>query len=110
MKMNTTRIAIAAAFVLCMFAANSAHAQASAAVLSNTPQPLTMQDHVQHATQHAMAQESSLLNNFTYTYAKGEVPLAEVGSLPYEVPLGDIARSYRQEHKNAPKAVVKFEK
>lgn len=108
MRINTSHIAIAAAFVSCMFMANNAHAQL-APVVPNTPQPLVMQDHVQHASQHAMAQESSLLNNWTYIYAKGEVPLAEVGSLPEPVPLGDVARAYRKEHVNAAKAVVTFE-
>ena len=109
MKMDTTKIAIAAAFVLCMFTASGAHAQ-TAMVLSNTPQPVAMQDHVQHATQHLMTPESSLLSNWTYSYAKGEVPLAELGSLPPQVPLGDVARAYRKEHMTAAKAVYTLEK
>jgi hypothetical protein len=107
MNINATRITIAAAFVFCMFSM-SAHAQ-TGMVLQNTPQPLAMADHVQHAVQHAMAQESSLLNNWTYTYAQGEVPLAEVGTLPPQVPLGDVARAYREEHAKAPKAVLTYE-
>jgi len=109
MKMNTTKLALAAAFVFCMFATSSAHAQ-SALVLPNISQPLVMADHSQHASQHLMTQESSLLNNWTYTYAKGEVPLAEVGSLPEQVPLGDVARAYRKDHANAAKAVLTLEK
>ncbi len=56
-----------------------------------------------------MAQETSL-ENWAYTYAKGEVPLAEVGTLPRPVPLGDVARAYRKEHAFAPKAVLTLEK
>ncbi len=109
MKITAMKMATAAAFAFCIFAASSAHAQ-SAAVLQNNPQVLQMQTNPQHASQHAMAQESSLLTNWTYTYAKGELPLAEVGSLPQQVPLGDVARAYRKEHVNAPKAVMKLEK
>jgi hypothetical protein len=110
MKMNTTKIAIAAAFAFCMFAASNAHAQYGTAVLSSTPQILEIPEHVQHATQHAMGQESSLLNTWTYTYAQGEVPLAELGTLPKETPLGDVARAYRKEHMNSAKAVLTLEK
>ena len=109
MKITSIRLAIAAAFAFSMFAVSSAHAQA-APVLQNNPQVLQMQANPQHASQHAMAQESSLLNTWTYTYAKGELPLAEVGSLPQQLPLGDVARAYRKEHVNAPKAVMKLEK
>jgi hypothetical protein len=107
MKINATKIAIAAAFVFCMFSA-TAHAQL-APVLPNVPQVLTMQEHPLHASQHPMGQESSLLNNWTYTYAQGEVPLAELGTLPPQVPLGDVARTYRKEHAKVPKAVLTYE-
>lgn len=109
MKMNPTKIAITAAFAFCLFAVSNAHAQFGTVLLS-TPQPLTMPDHAQHASQHLMTPESSLLNSWTYTYAKGEVPLAEVGTLPEQVPLGDVARAYRKEHVNAAKAVLTLEK
>jgi hypothetical protein len=97
--------------VLCLLCAIAAFAQ-SAPILSNTPAPVVMYEHPQHAAEHAMAQETSLLGgSFSpYTYAKGEVPLADLGSLPYETPLGDIARAYRREHIDAPKAAKVLEK
>lgn len=56
-----------------------------------------------------MAEESSLLSLPSYSYAKGEVPLAELGSPIYQTPLGDIARVARKEHAFLPKAVKVFE-
>jgi len=46
-----------------------------------------------------MAQESSLLGESAYSFAKGEQPLSEFGSdRRYEAPLGDVARAYRKTH------------
>jgi hypothetical protein len=91
-------------FVLCFFCAAAACAQ-SANVLSGTPQPLQMFDHPQHASEHAMAPETTLFSaSSPYSYAKGEVPLVELGSLEYQTPLGDVARVYRKEHIAVPKA------
>lgn len=90
--------------VLCLLCATGAWAQ-NASVLTNTAQPIQMVDHPQRASEHAMAQESSLLSSSPYTYEKGEVPLAELGSPRYQIPLGDIARAFRSEHASLPKAV-----
>jgi hypothetical protein len=103
MKIKMTNLAIAAFAFACLLATGTAHAQL-ASVLPNTPAPIVMQDHVQHASQHAMGSETTLLSTSTYLYAKGEVPLSELGSPIYEVPLGDIARAYREGHALAPKA------
>lgn len=75
----------------------SAFAQ-NGAVLNGNVQPFQVMDHAAHASQHPMAQESTLLDTSTYTYAHGEVPLAELGSISYQTPLGDIARAYKKEH------------
>jgi hypothetical protein len=96
--------------VLCLLSATAAFAQ-SAPLLSNTPAPVVMVDHPLRASEHALAQETSLLSSQSpYSYGKGEVPLAELGSLPYETPLGDVARAYRKEHIDAPKAALVLEK
>jgi hypothetical protein len=91
-------------FFLC--AATVAFSQ-TASVLTNTPQPVRMDGHFEHASEHPMSQESSLLSSGSYSYAKGEVPLAELASPIYEVPLGDIARANRRERagSSTPKAV-----
>lgn len=98
--MKTT---IAALFLLC------ATAVFSQSVASATPQPLRMDGHPEYASQHAMAHETSLFGSSTYAYAKGEVPLADLGSPIYHVPLGDLARDARREHVNDRKAVKVFE-
>jgi hypothetical protein len=82
----------------CFLCATAAFAQ-SAPVLSNNPQELVMISHEQHASQHAMGQEVSLFGcTSPYTYAQGEQPVWEFGTAKQEVPLGDVARAYRQGH------------
>ena len=93
---------IFALFFLCVCGA--AFGQ-TASVLYNNPQPVVMpDDRPQHAAQHAMATESSLLTSGSISWAKGEVPLAELASPIYHTPLGDVARAYRKEHATMPKA------
>lgn len=97
--MKTTIFAL---FFLC---ASAAAFGQTASVQSNNPQPISMpDDRPQHAAEHALATESSLLSSGTISYAKGEVPLAELASPMYHTPLGDIARAYRKEHATVPKA------
>lgn len=96
-------------FALCFLCATGAAYGQSASVLSNNPQPLQMAGHAEHAAQHAMAQETSLIGGSAYSYAKGEVPLAELGSPIYYTPLGDLAREAKKEHASDPKAVKVFE-
>lgn len=76
----------------------------SAAALSNEAQPLQMISHPGHAVQHSMATEQSLLDNSGYIYAQGERPLWEVVPVKIAIPLGDVARMFRQEHLTAKKA------
>jgi hypothetical protein len=91
-------------FIFCVLCATAAFAQ-SAPVLSNQPQMVVIVDHPAHASEHAMGTETSLFSSSTpYSYAQGEVPLVELGSLEYQTPLGDVARAYRKEHIAAPKA------
>jgi len=97
-------------FALCFLCATAAAFGQTASVLSNTAQPLSMPEHIQQASQHAMAPESSLLGASAYSYAHGEQPVVDFGTLPRETPLGDIARAYRKEHSGVPKAVKVFEK
>jgi hypothetical protein len=109
MKINFMKITIVAFSFLCILCAPAAFAQ-TAAVLSNTPAPIHMQDHPLHAAEHEMGMETSLLGTVSpYTYAKGEVPLAELGSPIYQTPLGDIARACKIEHANDPKAIKVLE-
>jgi hypothetical protein len=97
------KITIATLSFLCFLCATSAFGQ-SAPVPSNIPSPIQMQEHPQHASEHPMALEANLLGASPYGYAQGEVPLAELGSITYQTPLGDIARTNRKEHTSVPKA------
>jgi hypothetical protein len=103
------KITIVAISFLCFLCATTAFAQ-YAPVLSNVPAPIQMQDHPQHASEHAMALESSLLSsNSPYSSEHGEVPLADLASPMYHTPLGDIARANKKEHTTAPKAIMVLE-
>ncbi len=104
--MKTTIFALCC---LCFLCAAGAFGQ-NAPVLTNNPAPIVMADHPLHAMEHPMAQETSLLSSSPYGYAQGEVPLAELGSIEYQTPLGDVARAYRKEHITAAKAVKSLEK
>jgi hypothetical protein len=97
-----------AAFVLCATAAFSQNGS----VLNSNSQPVYLPEHPEHASHHALGQETTLLDTSVYSYAQGEVPLSELGSIEYETPLGDVARALRKERAlNAPAKPVKvFEK
>jgi hypothetical protein len=97
-RINLMKTVIGTLFILC---ATSAFSQS---IISSEVRPLGFSEHREHASQHAMAQEVSLFENSSYSYAKGEVPLAELGSPIYRVPLGDLARAARKEHANDRKA------
>jgi hypothetical protein len=104
--MKTTIVVLS---FLCFLCATTAFGQ-SVPVLSNVPSPMQMQDHPQHAAEHAMGLETTLLGSDShYSYAQGEVPLAELGSPIYQTPLGDIARANRIEHTTAAKAIKVLE-
>jgi len=103
--MKTTLILL---FVLC---AASAFGQAAGA-LPNQAVVIQIPDHPQHADQHGLAMEQSLVGGgpSTYTYAQGERPLWEFGPVSQPTPLGDVARAFRKEKLEARKATVVFEK
>ena len=96
-------------FILCFLGATTALGQ-TAGVLSNQPAIIQIPDHPQHAAQHDLAPEQSLLGSDLYSYAKGERPLWEFGPISQPVPLGDLARAARKEHELAKKAEFIFEK
>jgi len=81
-------------------------------VIPEYAQPWRISGNAEHASQHAMATENNLLGSSAYSWAKGEVPLAELGSIEYETPLGDVARALKAERaaSKAPKAVKVLEK
>jgi hypothetical protein len=108
-KINLAKTTIFTLCFLCFLCATAAFGQ-TASVLSSYAQPTVMPEHLQHASEHALAKETSLLSTSTYGYAQGEQPLVEFGTLPYETPLGDVARAYRKEHATTAKAVKVLDK
>jgi len=82
---------------LCCLSATAAFGQAGQ-VLSNVSSPVVIADHPQHASAHAMGDESNLLGSSAYSYAQGEQPLWEFGTDRHETPLGDVARAFRKGH------------
>jgi hypothetical protein len=98
-----------AIFAVCFLCLTAAAFGQTAPVLSNVAHPMEMMDHVEHAAEHSMAQETSLFGASPYSYEKGEVPLADLGSPIYHTPLGDIAREMKKEHAFVKRAVAILE-
>jgi hypothetical protein len=86
-----------ALFALCLLGATFTFGQA-ATVLSNVSSPIAMAEHPQRATEHSLGQEVNLLGSSAYSYAQGEQPLADFGTLKVQTPLGDVARTMRKAH------------
>jgi hypothetical protein len=110
-RLNAMKIGFVVLFVFVLLSA-VAFGQ-SGAVLSNQVSVFQIPDHIEHADQHAMATEQSLVGSAfnTYTYAQGERPLWEFGPVSVPVPLGDVARAYRKQKETMDvKPVVVFEK
>jgi len=104
--MKTTLFVIA---MCLLFSAVSLGQTASA--ISSQVQMVVIPDHPEHASQHEMAREQSLLSEPSITYAQGERPLWEFGPVSAPpTPLGDVARAFRQQHTLAKKAEIIFEK
>jgi hypothetical protein len=95
-------------FILCAAAAFGQ----TAPVLPNQVQMVVIPDHPQHADRHELACEHPLVGGGadTYTFAQGERPLWEFGPVSQEIPLGDVARAYRQGKVAAKKAEIILEK
>ena len=95
-------------FALCFLCATAALGQSVGGTsLSSQVQVFQMPSHTEHASQHPLAEEQSLLEHSNYIYAQGERPLWEVQpASPRPIPLGDIARLLRKEHATAKKADI----
>jgi len=83
-------------FVVCILAATAGFGQ-SASVISSQVSPVYVPDHPQHASQHEMAGEQSILETSCNPSAHGERPLWEFAASRVEKPLGDIARELRKQ-------------
>jgi hypothetical protein len=76
-------------------------------------QPLYIQDSPRHADMTALADEHFLVGGMPggTSSAHGERPLWEFGPVSEpSAPLGDVAREYRKQKMDAPRARIVFEK
>ena len=71
--------------------------------------PLVMASHVQNAHEAPMAQQRELYAGSPSVVGQGERPLWEFAPKP-EIPLGDVARMYREQRTGIKKAVKVLEK
>ena len=88
----------------------SAFGQAIGAI-SSEAHMTQIPDHPQHAEQHSLACEHSLVGGGSVSYAQGERPLWEFGPVSQPpTPLGDVARGFRKEKLSVKKAAIILEK
>lgn len=82
-----------AIFLLCTAAAFGQYV----GTINSQVYPIQMPDHPQHADQHDMRSEQSLLTTGGIIVTSGERPLSDFGLVKPEVSLGDAARAFRKE-------------
>lgn len=100
------------AILICIVLCSAAALGQTAGVISSQPQVVQIMGNPLHAEVKPLAAEHPLVGGgpSTYTFAQGERPLWEFGSVSEAPrPLGDIAREFRKE-KSAKKAAIVLEK
>lgn len=90
--------------VLLLLATGTAFAQN----FGGQPQPYHAPENPAHATVHALAPERWVLSGTKYTSAQGEKPAWELPQTP-STPLGDVARTLKEEHSKVKKARFVYE-
>ena len=98
-------------FVFLFLCAAAAFGQ-NAAVIPNEPQITQFAEHPQHADARGMGVERPIVgaSHDGISYAQGERPLWEFGPVSTPVPLGDVARAFRNQKSTAKKAEITLEK
>jgi len=98
-------------FLFCVMSATAAFGQsvAGASVMSAEPMPVTVPTHPRHADHQSLLTEQSLLGTSVNVSAHGERPLWEFAPKKVEIPLGDVARALREDHKVAKKSATVVE-
>ena len=107
--MKTTLLVTLAALFLLSAAAQGQACAGYASVISSEPQVLQMPSHQLRATQQLLNGEQNILFTSQNPWGKGERPLWEVSKPKPEVPLGDVARMFREQHATVKKAVKVLE-
>ncbi len=96
---------LAAFFMLC---SAGAWAQTSGALLNSEAHPTEFYSNPLQATQQPLASERSVLYSNGYTFGKGERPVSDFVSSTESQPLGDIARTLKEERANIKKSEVVY--
>ena len=106
--MKTTLMTL---FAFCILSSAMAFAQFAGHVDSQA-HPLVIPSHEQHASEGSLSPQRDLFVRTATAIAQGERPLWEFAkpAEKTEMPLGDVARLYRQQHSGAKKAVKVLEK
>jgi hypothetical protein len=94
--------------VLCFLCATAAFGQSigAGALLCNEPVIAEFASHPGRASQTALRVEQNLMEQTSFTHARGERPLWEVAKPAAATPLGDSARMLKKEHEAAKRADV----
>ncbi len=102
--MNKVMLLIAA----CVLCAGSAAAQNIGPAMANGDPQMRWYayEHSPRATQTGLAREQDIRERDEVTYGHGEKPLWEFAPVTSSQPLGDVARSFKQDRATAKKAVV----
>ena len=98
-------------FTLLLLAATGAFGQTIGSI-SSEAHMTQIPDHPQHAEQHELGVEHSLVGGGSVSYAQGERPLWEFGPVSQQppMPLGDVARAVRKEKLAVKKAEIVLER
>jgi hypothetical protein len=91
---------------VCILGSVGAAGQTVGSYWNSQAQMLVMPEHPQHASQTPLAQDQDLRERSTYVYAQGERPAWEFMPAPAFVSIADLARSLKDQHAMAKKAVV----
>jgi len=99
-------------FVLCFLGATAAFGQGShgGSALSAEPMVFQFRSHAKRASHQGLGMWQDLLEPSKIQYARGEQPVWQYMPEKQEMPLGDVARMYREEHLTAKKASKVVEK
>ena len=96
------------AFLVLFLLVTSASFAQYANYISSQPNPYRPPENPAHATAHALAVETWVLSGSNYTSDHGEKPAWELPQPP-TTPLGDVARSLKEEHSKVKKARFVYE-
>jgi len=97
-------------FTFCFLSSGAALAQLSGGYISSEARPVHVPSHEQHAYEGTLRPQQNLYVRTASSIGQGERPLWEFAQPSKEMPLGDVARLFREQHATVKKAVRVLEK